>query len=81
MDKGTIDKAMKAAKNTEAMTSVMNLALREFDMIHALCDRANVPRIFEGEKLSAAQRVTILEGSWRGLMCSYRGAPPRAVEH
>jgi hypothetical protein len=35
----------------------MNLAAQEFHEIHALMDAGEVPREFNGEKLSAAQRV------------------------
>lgn len=46
---------------------VLELATKEFDVIHALCDRAEVPRLVEGAKMSASQRVAILEGAWAGL--------------
>lgn len=35
--------------------------------VHALCDRAQVPRHIDGELLSMSQRVTILEGVQREL--------------
>ncbi len=35
--------------------------------VHALCDRAQVPREIDAEPLSMAQRVAILEAVQRGL--------------
>lgn len=36
--------------------------------VHALCDRALVPRVIDGSVLSMAQRVAVLEGVCRGLV-------------
>ena len=44
------------------------LATQEALLIHALCDRALVPRISEGETLSMAQRVNVLETCYRGVI-------------
>lgn len=43
------------------MESLLRLAKAEFDTIHAVCDRALIPREANGEKLSAAQRVQTIE--------------------
>mgnify|MGYP003640444187 CR=1 FL=1 len=40
---------------------------KEVLQVHALCDRAQVPREIDAESLSMAQRVSILEGVQRGL--------------
>ena len=48
----------------EALAFIHN----EVDMVHTLCDRAQVPRIIDGELLSMAQRVAVLEGVQRGLV-------------
>jgi ABC-type dipeptide/oligopeptide/nickel transport system ATPase subunit len=47
----------------EAMLFVTN----EILVVHTLCDRAQVPRLIDGETLTMAQRVAILEGVQRGL--------------
>lgn len=66
----------KATQLLSDSINVLELATKEFDIIHVLCDRAEVPRFVDGEKMSASQRVAILEGAWRDLRCVFRGTPP-----
>jgi hypothetical protein len=40
----------------------------EINAVHALCDRALVPRVSEGETLSMAQRVNVMESCYRGVI-------------
>lgn len=40
----------------------------EILVVHALCDRALVPRLIESSLLSMSQRVAILEGCYVGLV-------------
>jgi hypothetical protein len=53
--------------NIPKLTAV-ELYTAEANQIHALCDRAAVPRIVEGTTMSISQRVAILEGVCRGLV-------------
>lgn len=43
--------------------------------VHALCDRAAVPRVINGSAMSMAQRVAILEGVYRGLVSRIGSSP------
>lgn len=58
------------AKNTKVLIdqATLDFFTAESLQIHALCDRADVPREVEGEVLSMAQRVSVLEGVYRGLL-------------
>lgn len=53
-----------AEVSEEALSFVTN----EVEMVHSLCDRGQVPRAIDGEVLSMAQRVAVLEGVQRGLV-------------
>ncbi len=55
---------------------IFELVKKEFDVMHALCDRAEVPRKYDGEHMTLSQRVATLEGAWRDLRCVYRGSEP-----
>lgn len=52
----------------------------EAEQVHALCDKARVPRIVDGSEMSMAQRVAILEGAYRGLAVRV-GMEPPSIEH
>ena len=47
-------------------------------MVHALCDRALVPRVTDGEILSMAQRVNVLEICYRRLVRDVGKVDPTA---
>lgn len=46
----------------------IKFATEEILAVHAMCDRALVPRESEGETLSMSQRVNVLEICFRGLI-------------
>ena len=46
----------------------VDFILAEINTVHALCDRALVPRESEGEILSMSQRVNCLEACYRGVI-------------
>lgn len=48
--------------------------------VHALCDRALVPRVIDGSVLSMAQRVAVLEGVLRGLVENLGKNPPTTIQ-
>ena len=58
--------------------SILQFYLAEVECVHALCDRAGVPRIVKDSAMSMSQRVTILEGVYRGLLAKV-GLPPKAT--
>jgi hypothetical protein len=49
----------------DEVVRVCNLASAEFNSIHDQLDALEVPRVMDEEKLSAAQRVTILVGAYK----------------
>ena len=51
-------------------------ATQEALQVHAVCDRALVPRKVNGEVLSMAQRVTVLERCYVGLAGRLGMEPP-----
>ena len=51
----------------------------EVDQVHALCDRAQVPRLINEELLSMAQRVAVLEGVQRGLVAQLGRVHPVTI--
>lgn len=60
--------------------NTIELAILEAHQIHAVCDLALVPRRVNGEPLSMAQRVTVLERCYAGL--AHRlGMDPPSVSH
>lgn len=61
------------------MHDTVAFATAEFDAIHALCDRALVPRTVLGELLSASQRVAVLEGCYVGLAARLGMDPPSVI--
>lgn len=60
--------------------NVLTLAIKEAHQIHAVCDRALVPRKVNGELLTMAQRVTVLERCYVGLT-SRLGMEPPSTSH
>jgi hypothetical protein len=58
---------------TPAIVAVLKLAQAEFDVMHAVCDRAEIPREHDGEKLSCAQRVNAMEICLAQLREKYTG--------
>lgn len=64
---------------TTIPTAALDFMLAECLQIHALCDRANVPRAHDGFPYSMAQRVAILEGVASAL-CQQIGKP-HATQH
>lgn len=50
------------------MSKTIQFAIAEALTIHAICDRALVPREIQGELLSMAQRVHVLERCYAGMV-------------
>ena len=64
-----------AEVSEESMSFITNEVLQ----VHVLCDRAQVPRVIDGELLSMAQRVAVLEGVQRGLVAQMGRVHPVAI--
>lgn len=54
--------------NTIVDIDPVEYSRREIEQVHALCDRAKVARVINGERLSMSQRVTVLEQVCAGLV-------------
>ena len=54
--------------NIPLTQAAFDFILGEIELVHALCDRAGVARDIDGEILSMAQRVTVLESVCSGLV-------------
>lgn len=55
--------------------AVLDLFTAECNTIHALCDERQVPREFDGQALSMAQRVEILAAVNRAFVRSIGHSP------
>lgn len=71
---------MKNLITSEMSKETLSFVTAEIHQVHALCDRAAVPREIDGELLSMAQRVACLELCYAGLIKRI-GKDPVTVIH
>jgi len=60
--------------------TTLDFCRKEIELVHALCDRAQVAREVDGELLSMSQRVTVLEHVCAGLV-QRLGMEPLSTSH
>lgn len=61
----------------QSLEEIMRFASEEFLMIHALCDKAEIPRLTpDGSRYSVGQRVTILSGAFSNLAVQFLDRKP-----
>jgi len=67
-------------KMTTISTATLDYFTEESLAIHALCDRAGIPREFDGQALSMSQRVGVMEEGFRDLITTLTKTPPTTLQ-
>jgi hypothetical protein len=67
-------------QTTQISKATLDFFTAESLQIHALCDRALVPREIEGTALSMAQRVNVMEAVLSGLTAQIGQNPTTVLQ-